>query len=61
MSDVKFTVYDHINIYWALGDKANNMLTEHDIKRQKNNKINKSEYLINMSKKLIQVQICQFD
>ena len=52
MSDVKFTVYDHINIYWALGDKAHNMLTEHDIKKTKsNNKINKSEYLINMSTK----------
>ncbi len=52
MSDVQFAMYDHINIYWALGERANNMLTKYDIKKtESNNKINKSEYLINMSTK----------
>ena len=52
MSDVQFTMYDHINIYWALGERANYMLTKYDIKKtESNNKINKSEYLINMSTK----------
>ena len=52
MSDVQFTKYDHINIYWALGERASYMLTKYDIKKtESNNKINKSEYLINMSTK----------
>ncbi len=52
MSDVQFAMYDHINIYWALGERANYMLTKYDIKKtESNNKINKSEYLINMSTK----------
>ena len=52
MFDVQFTKYDHINIYWALGERANYLLTKYDIKKtESNNKINKSEYLINMSTK----------
>ena len=33
MSDVQFAMYDHINIYWALGERANYMLTKYDIKK----------------------------
>ena len=50
MSDVKFILYDEITALWSLGDKAKELIREHEIEEDKLcSRISESEYMINMS------------